>query len=117
MVDEQSGTASSRYTSSMTARYSRPAIAPKSPAQPSLRKKRRLTRLALVYAPSTQPRYTRPGRSARADMIDNFALGISHGLMLLAAFLLLRRPDLDREPGPQDRETKAKPSRWGNPGA
>jgi hypothetical protein len=50
-------------------------------------------------------------------MIDNFALGISHGLMLLAAFLLLRRPDLDREPGPQDRETKAKPSRWGNPGA
>lgn len=30
-------------------------------------------------------------------MIDNFALGLSHGLMLLAAFLLVRRPDLDRE--------------------
>lgn len=31
-------------------------------------------------------------------MIDNFALGLTHGLMMLAAFLLLRRPDLDREP-------------------
>jgi hypothetical protein len=30
-------------------------------------------------------------------MIDNFALAISHGLMLLAAWLLLRRDDLDRE--------------------
>ncbi|WEK43676.1 MAG: hypothetical protein P0Y64_02255 [Candidatus Sphingomonas colombiensis] len=35
-------------------------------------------------------------------MIDNFALGLTHGLMLLAAFLLLRRPDLDREPSPHD---------------
>lgn len=50
-------------------------------------------------------------------MIDNFALGLSHGLMMLAAFLLLRRPDLDREPGPRDQESKAKPSRWGKPGA
>jgi hypothetical protein len=32
------------------------------------------------------------------QMIDNFALGLTHGLMMLAAFLLLRRPDLDREP-------------------
>ncbi|WP_197054218.1 hypothetical protein [Sphingomonas sp. 37zxx] len=30
-------------------------------------------------------------------MIDNFSLGLTHGLMLLAAWLLLRRPDLDRE--------------------
>jgi len=36
-------------------------------------------------------------------MIDNFALGLSHGLMLLAAWLLLRRVDLDREPSPRDR--------------
>ena len=35
-------------------------------------------------------------------MIDNFALAVSHGLMLLAAWILLRRPDLDREPGPRD---------------
>ncbi len=35
-------------------------------------------------------------------MINNLALGLSHGLMILAAFLLLRRPDLDREPGPHD---------------
>jgi hypothetical protein len=38
-------------------------------------------------------------------MIDNFSLGLSHGLMLLAAWLLLRRPDLDREPGPGDEDT------------
>jgi hypothetical protein len=37
-------------------------------------------------------------------MIDNFALGISHGLLLLAAWFLLRRPDLDREPSPRDRD-------------
>ncbi|MDG5489812.1 hypothetical protein ACNI3Q_10675 [Sphingomonas sp. FW199] len=30
-------------------------------------------------------------------MIDNFSLGLTHGLMLLAAWLLLRRPDLDDE--------------------
>lgn len=35
-------------------------------------------------------------------MIDNLALGLSHGLMMLAAFLLLRRPDLDSEPSPRD---------------
>jgi hypothetical protein len=28
-------------------------------------------------------------------MIDNFALGLTHGLMLLAAWRLLRRADLD----------------------
>jgi len=42
-------------------------------------------------------------------MIDNLALGLSHGLMMLAAFLLLKRPDLDREPSPHDSsETKRK---------
>lgn len=30
-------------------------------------------------------------------MIDNLALAISHGLMMIAALILLRRPDLDRE--------------------
>ncbi|GAA0330279.1 hypothetical protein GCM10009087_45580 [Sphingomonas oligophenolica] len=35
-------------------------------------------------------------------MIDNFALAVSHGLMLLAIWILLRRPDLDQEPGPRD---------------
>ena len=35
-------------------------------------------------------------------MIDNLALGLSHGLMMLAAFLLLKRPALDREPSPHD---------------
>jgi len=35
-------------------------------------------------------------------MIDNFALGLSHGLMMLAAWLLLRRPDLNAEPHPRD---------------
>jgi hypothetical protein len=35
-------------------------------------------------------------------MIDNFALAISHGLMMLAAWILLRRADLNHEPGPRD---------------
>jgi hypothetical protein len=48
-------------------------------------------------------------------MIDNFALAISHGLMMLAIWALLKRPDLDHEPGPRDRP--AKPSKRGRPGA
>lgn len=44
-------------------------------------------------------------------MIDNFSLAITHGLMLLAAFLLLRRPDLDDEDG-----TSTKPMRPKRPG-
>lgn len=46
-------------------------------------------------------------------MIDNFALAISHGLMILAAWLLLRRDDLDRE---ESRRDVAEPKR-GRPGA
>lgn len=30
-------------------------------------------------------------------MIDNFALGLAHVLMVIAAWRLLRRPDLDHE--------------------
>lgn len=33
-------------------------------------------------------------------MIDNFSLLLSHGLILLAMWRLLSRPDLDREPVP-----------------
>lgn len=50
-------------------------------------------------------------------MIDNLSLGLSHGLMLLAAFLLLRRPDLDHEPRPNDPPASPKKRRWGKPGA
>ena len=51
-------------------------------------------------------------------MIDNFALGISHGLMLLAAWLLLRRADLDQEAGSRDADAgRATRKRWGKPGA
>ena len=39
-------------------------------------------------------------------MIDNLALGITHGLMLLAAFLLLKRRDLNHETSPLDRPTR-----------
>lgn len=42
-------------------------------------------------------------------MIDNFALLISHGLMLLAIWALLKRPDLDHEPGPLDRDMRGRP--------
>ncbi|WP_170209826.1 hypothetical protein [Sphingomonas oligophenolica] len=39
-------------------------------------------------------------------MINNFAILLTHGLMMLAAWTLLRRPDLDDEstPGPADHE-------------
>ena len=45
-------------------------------------------------------------------MIDNLALGLTHGLMMLAAFLLLKRPDLDSE-----RDPKAPPKKKGRFGA
>ena len=35
-------------------------------------------------------------------MIDNFALALSHGLMLLAAWRLLARPDLDDDDAPRE---------------
>jgi hypothetical protein len=42
-------------------------------------------------------------------VIDNFALAITHGLMILAAWRLLSRPDLDDEsaaaPDPEARPT------------
>jgi len=33
-------------------------------------------------------------------MIDNFSLGLTHVLMLYAAWRLFQRPDLDREDAP-----------------
>ena len=49
-------------------------------------------------------------------MIDNLALAISHGLMLLAAWLLFKRPDLDDDDAP--RTPPAKPTvRKGRRGA
>ncbi|MGK6321146.1 hypothetical protein [Sphingomonas sp. DT-204] len=50
-------------------------------------------------------------------MIDNFALALTHGLMLIAAIRLWRRDDLDRESGPQDEATAPRAKRWGRPGA
>ncbi|HEY0150153.1 MAG TPA: hypothetical protein VGB70_14275 [Allosphingosinicella sp.] len=43
-------------------------------------------------------------------MIDNFALALSHGLLLLAAWRLLSRPDLDDPdvPPPPAPEPKGK---------
>jgi len=48
-------------------------------------------------------------------MIDNLSLALTHGLMLLAAFLLLRRPDLDKEGAA--RADKPPRKRWGKRGA
>ncbi|MES2987633.1 MAG: hypothetical protein V4808_06990 [Pseudomonadota bacterium] len=50
-------------------------------------------------------------------MIDNLSLAISHGLMLLAAYLLMRRTDLDVEPSPKDETENPKKKRWGKPDA
>ena len=41
-------------------------------------------------------------------MIDNFALLVSHGLILLAAWRLVQRPDLDDDDAPPVRQ----PVRW-----
>jgi hypothetical protein len=43
-------------------------------------------------------------------MIDNLALALSHGLLILAAWRLLSRPDLDDPdaPAPPPPEPKAK---------
>jgi hypothetical protein len=35
-------------------------------------------------------------------MIDNFALALSHGLLMLAAWRLLSRPDLEDDGAPRD---------------
>lgn len=45
-------------------------------------------------------------------MIDNFALGLTHGLMLLAAWRLLSRRDLNEDDAPPPAPL-AKPARWG----
>ena len=39
-------------------------------------------------------------------MIDNFALGLTHGLMLLAAWRLLFRPDLSEDAAPPKAEAR-----------
>jgi hypothetical protein len=51
-------------------------------------------------------------------MIDNFALALSHGLMLLAAWRLFSRRDLDDEAAPVPAPARAvRPFRKGRPGA
>jgi hypothetical protein len=44
---------------------------------------------------ATQDERTNGNCLGSAAMIDLFSLGLSHGLMLLAAWRLLARPDLD----------------------
>ena len=43
-------------------------------------------------------------------MIDNFSLALTHGLMLLVAWRLLKRPDLDGEKPPKP---DPEPQGWG----
>ncbi|MGU3315607.1 hypothetical protein ACLBWH_08665 [Sphingomonas sp. M6A6_1c] len=50
------------------------------------------------------------GPEPRHLMIDNLSLALTHGLMLLAAWLLLKRTDLDSE-APPPRHWRAR----GNP--
>src|SRR3546814_19889231 len=49
---------------------------------------------------------------ARQNMIDNFALFVSHGLLLLAAWRLIFRDDLDTETPPDVVRTERKRSHW-----
>jgi hypothetical protein len=42
-------------------------------------------------------------------MIDNFAIGLTHGLMMLAAIILLFRRDLDKEAPPESTSDSLEP--------
>ncbi|HSX54343.1 MAG TPA: hypothetical protein VLG14_03520 [Sphingomonas sp.] len=44
-------------------------------------------------------------------MIDSLVLGLTHGLLLLTAWRLIHRPDLDDESAPPPGE--ARQNRWG----
>jgi hypothetical protein len=60
--------------------------------------------------------FRRNDDSAEQAMIDNFALALSHGLLILAAWRLVFRADLDDDraaPGPEPR----RPFRKAKPGA
>ncbi len=46
-------------------------------------------------------------------MIDNLALGLSHGLMILAAWRLLTRPDLDDASAPEPLQGDKAKAAWG----
>ena len=52
-------------------------------------------------------------------MIDNFALALSHGLLLLAAWRLISRRDLDDDsvPPPEPAAPARRPWRQETPGA
>jgi hypothetical protein len=45
-------------------------------------------------------------------MIDNFSLLLTHGLMLLVAWRLLSRSDLDDDPAPGTETPAPKSRRW-----
>lgn len=49
-------------------------------------------------------------------MIDNFALAVTHGLMMLAAWRLLSRPDLEDDALPPPAAPERKVPRWGGKG-
>lgn len=51
-------------------------------------------------------------------MIDNFSIGVTHALMMLAAWRLLFRPDLDSEVDlPEAEIAPPKQQGWGKPRA
>ena len=45
-------------------------------------------------------------------MIDNFALGLSHGLLVLAAWRLLFRADLEDDKAPAPSPPQPRRGRW-----
>lgn len=45
-------------------------------------------------------------------MIDNFSLALTHGLLLLVAWRLLSRTDLDEDPAPGTEAAAPKSRRW-----
>ena len=50
-------------------------------------------------------------------MIDLFSLALCHGLLLITAWRLVRRPDLDRDMPAADPKATAETRGWGSRGA
>ena len=50
-------------------------------------------------------------------MVDNFSIALTHGLLLIAAWRLIHRPDLDQEDPPErDKEPEGFGSSTGGAG-
>lgn len=67
-----------------------------------------------LNGPSTGPHYQPPheARLGTLGMIDNLGLAVSHGLIILAVWRLLWRPDLNDDSASPPAADEAAPKLW-----